>query len=44
MDKELFDVKKGSTGEQSKDVLRFPASEEVWFDEISNFKVDVNVR
>lgn len=40
-DKKLFDVKKGSTGEQSKDVLRFPASEEVWFDEISNFKVDV---
>ncbi len=40
-DKKLFDVKKGSTGAKDKDVLRFPASEEVWFDEISNFKIDV---
>jgi hypothetical protein len=40
-DKKQFDVKKGSTGSKSRDVLRFPATEEVWFDEISNFKIDV---
>lgn len=40
-DKKLFDVKKGTARETSKDVLKFPATEEVWFDEISNFKIDV---
>ncbi len=40
-DKNLFDVKKGSTGDKSKDVLKFPATDEIWFDEISNFKIDV---
>jgi hypothetical protein len=40
-DKKLFDVKKGSTGDKSQDTLRFPATDEIWFDEISNYKIDV---
>lgn len=34
-------VKKGSTGSQSRDVLIFPADKERWFDEISNYRVNV---
>jgi hypothetical protein len=34
-------VKKGSTGSKSKDVLVFPADKEKWFDEISNYRVNV---
>lgn len=33
--------KKGTTGAKGQDTLRFPADDEVWFDEISNYKVDV---
>lgn len=33
--------KKGSTGSKSADTLRFPLENEMWFDEISNYKVDV---
>lgn len=33
--------KKGTTGAKAKDVLRFPAENESWFDEISHYKVDV---
>lgn len=40
-DKSQFDVKKGSTGGKARDVLKFPATDEIWFDEISNFKIDV---
>ncbi|MCO5114456.1 MAG: hypothetical protein M9899_09815 [Bdellovibrionaceae bacterium] len=40
-DKKDIDEKKGSTGAEGRDVLKFPASSEVWFDEISNFKIDV---
>lgn len=40
-DKKDIDVKKGSTGSEAKDVLKFPGSSEVWFDEISHFKIDV---
>ncbi len=40
-DRSMFDKKKGSTGSEAKDVLRFPATDEIWFDEISNFKIDV---
>lgn len=36
-----IDVKKGSTGAEGRDVLKFPGSSEVWFDEISHFKIDV---
>ncbi|MFP5520657.1 MAG: tetratricopeptide repeat protein [Bdellovibrionia bacterium] len=36
-----MDVKKGETGAKRADALRFPASSEIWFDELSNFKVDV---
>lgn len=32
---------KGATGSKSKTALRFPAESEVWFDEISNYKIDV---
>ncbi len=35
------DVKKGSTGSKSPDALSFPFEGEIWFDEISNFKVDI---
>ncbi len=34
--------KKGSTGSQAKDNLVFAAENETWFDELSNYKVDVN--
>lgn len=40
-DAKEIDVKKGSTGAEGRDVLQFPASSEVWFDEISHFKIDV---
>lgn len=36
------EVKKGSTGSKDPFALRFPASREVWFDEISNYRVDAN--
>lgn len=32
----------GSTGSKVADVLVFPAEKEVWFDELSNYKMDVN--
>lgn len=31
----------GTTGAKSQDVLKFPGDQEVWFDELSNFKVSV---
>lgn len=36
------EIKKGSTGSKDPFALRFPASREVWFDEISNYRVDAN--
>ena len=33
--------KKGSTGSQARDKLVFPAEQETWFDELSNYKVDI---
>lgn len=33
--------KKGTTGSQAKDKLIFTAENEMWFDELSNYKVDV---
>ena len=33
--------KKGTTGSQSRDRLTFPAESETWFDEIANYRVDV---
>ncbi|MGZ5278399.1 MAG: tetratricopeptide repeat protein [Pseudobdellovibrionaceae bacterium] len=33
--------KKGGTGAKGPDVLRFPAEKEIWFDEISHYKIDV---
>jgi hypothetical protein len=33
--------KRGSTGAKGTDVLKFKAENEIWFDEISNYKVDV---
>lgn len=35
------DEKKGSTGAKAQDLLKFPANDELWFDEISNYKVDI---
>lgn len=34
-------VKKGETGAKSRDTLSFPAGDEVWFDEIGNYRVNV---
>jgi len=33
--------KNGKTGAKGQDVLRFPAEKETWFDEISQYKIDV---
>lgn len=33
--------KKGTTGAKGQDTLTFAADDEIWFDEISNYKVDV---
>lgn len=33
--------KPGSTGSKAKDVLKFPADKELWFDEIGNYRVNV---
>lgn len=35
------DAKLGSTGSKAKDTLRFPADNEVWFDELANYQVHV---
>lgn len=35
------DMKKGVTGSNKSDALVFPAEKEVWFDELSNYRVDV---
>ncbi len=32
---------KGVTGSKARDVLKFPAEKEVWFDEIGNYRVNV---
>jgi tetratricopeptide (TPR) repeat protein len=34
-------VKSGSTGSKDKETLTFAGTNEIWFDEISNFRVDV---
>jgi hypothetical protein len=34
-------IKLGSTGSKAVDVLKFASNEEVWFDELSNFRVNV---
>ncbi len=36
-----IDIKKGTTGSQSPDRLTFPFEGEIWFDEVSNYKIDV---
>lgn len=42
MDGKRQDAKVGATGSKSRDTLSFPADgNEVWFDELSNYKVDV---
>lgn len=35
------EIKKGTTGSKKSDALVFVADKEVWFDEISNYRVDV---
>ncbi|MNY83113.1 hypothetical protein D3C86_2256500 [compost metagenome] len=35
------EVRKGTTGTTDKYAMSFATSKEVWFDELSNFKVDV---
>lgn len=35
------DLKKGTTGSKKSDALVFTADSEIWFDEISNYKVDI---
>ena len=39
--KKVFDSKKGTTGSEARDTLKFLESREIWFDEISNFRIDV---
>jgi len=34
-------VKAGTTGSQKSDALKFPLSKEFWFDELTNYKVDI---
>lgn len=34
-------VKTGTTGSQKDDALKFPLSKEFWFDELTNYKVDI---
>ena len=34
-------VRKGTTGSQKKDVLKFPIEKETWFDEIANYRIDI---
>lgn len=31
----------GNTGSKARDVLRFPATQEIWMDELANYKVDL---
>lgn len=38
---ELLAVKAGTTGSKSEDALKFPLSKEFWFDELTNYKVDI---
>lgn len=35
------DAKLGTTGSVAKDTLKFPVENEVWFDELSQYKVDI---
>jgi hypothetical protein len=35
------DVKKGTTGSLARDTLKFPQEKELWFDELTNYRVDV---
>ncbi|MNL47776.1 hypothetical protein D3C87_1705820 [compost metagenome] len=35
------ELKKGTTGSSDKFAMSFGNSNEVWFDELSNFKVDI---
>lgn len=39
--KSTAELKKGTTGDNGKQTLSFPADSEVWFDEIGHYKVDV---
>ena len=34
-------TKKGTTGSQAKDTLKFPYQGEIWFDELANYKIDI---
>ncbi len=34
-------LKSGTTGSQSRDRITFPAESEIWFDEVANYRVDV---
>lgn len=38
---ELQTVKAGTTGSKQEDALRFPMTKEFWFDELTNYKVDI---
>lgn len=35
------EIKLGTTGSQAQDTLKFPFEKEFWFDEITNYKVDI---
>lgn len=39
---DAFELKEGSTGARDRDVLKFKAGADVWFDELANYKVDVS--
>ena len=35
------EIRNGKTGSQAQDVLKFPAGNEIWMDELTNYKVDI---
>ncbi len=38
---ELLNMKVGTTGSKNDDAMHFPLSKEFWFDELTNYKVDI---
>jgi tetratricopeptide (TPR) repeat protein len=38
---EVMNLKVGTTGSKKDDALKFPLSKEFWFDELTNYKVDI---
>jgi len=40
-EQEKQNIKKGTTGSKSKDTLSFSFKGEIWFDELSNYQIDI---